>query len=324
MSELHEANRRDAYLAAALNRLALLSRDDRRLELLPTDGLVQGKNNRVVCARYAGRPVVAKFYAGGFQSSVPARLRLQRELTFLHHAQGTGVVPAVVAAFDDVLLLEDLPGEPLDAWLRNRSLQAVPDATAQAIGEAHRRLLALSLTTDECATIERDCFEGETLEQRLDRLLAAARPMAHLAPRTLSAIESVLPELLATPRLLYKYDNNLGNVLVDQDGGFVGLIDFEQCYLGTRWLYLGAVYDCAHALPWDRQAAPVVYQQVPWPALARGLDVGVTPPLVIIAAMLNHWQRVTGLHADGKDAAWWTSRFVARFQAYQQALESTR
>jgi aminoglycoside phosphotransferase (APT) family kinase protein len=147
-----------------------------------------------------------------------------------------------------------------------------------------------------------------------------ARPMAHLAPKTLPAIESALPDLLAGPRMLYKFDNNLGNVLVDQAGGFVGLIDFEQSYVGTRWLYLGAVYDCAHALPWDRQGEPVVYQQLPWLALARGMGVEGTPRRLVIAAMLNHWQRVAGWRRDAPDAAWWVSRFTVRFELYQQAL----
>lgn len=266
--------------------------------------------------------VIAKYYRPDSPSSVAPKLRLRRELAFLRHAQTAGVVPAVVAVRDDSLLLEELPGEPLDAWLRQRSLPAVPEDTTKAIGGAHRRLLALSLTPTACAAVEQDCFESETLEQRIERLLAQARLLAHLAPQTLPAIESALPKLLGGPRLLYKFDNNLGNVLVDQDGGFVGLIDFEQCFIGTPLLYLGALYDCAHALPWDRQAAPIVYQQLPWPALADGLGVAGTPRCVVIAAMLNHWQRVAGRRADAEDAAWWARRFSARFQAFGETLRA--
>jgi hypothetical protein len=285
--------------------------------------LIQGKNNCVAREQYDGRLVIVKTYRGDSPSTVPPELRRHRELTFLRHAQASGIVPAVVAVRDDSLLLEELPGEPLDGWMRRRSLNSAPDHTTKAIGEAHRRLLALPLTEDECAVIERDCFAGESLEQRIDRLLAKARRLAHLASNSLPLIESALPDLLAGPRLLYKFDNNLGNVLVDQDGGFVGVIDFEQCFIGTPLLYLGALYDCAHALPWDRQAAPIVHQQLPWPALADGLGVAGAPRLVVIAAMLNHWQRVAGWRQDGPDAAWWSSRFTVRFQVYEKTLSTS-
>jgi aminoglycoside phosphotransferase (APT) family kinase protein len=282
----------------------------------------QGKNNRVLRVIHEGRPAIAKFYHLDSPSPVPPTMRRRRELTFLQRAAATGVVPAVVAVRADSLLLEELPGQPLDAWLRERSLRSAPAGTTKAIGEAHRQLLTLPLNDVELAVVERDCFEGATLEQRITRLLAEARGWAHFAPDSLPVIEAALPELLAGPRMLYKFDNNLGNVLVDERGGFVGLIDFEQCYLGTRWLYLGAVYDCAHALPWDRQAAPVVYQQLPWPALAAGLGVEGTPRLVVLAAMLNHWQRVAGWRPAAADAAWWANRFTARFQEYQRALRA--
>ena len=76
--------------------------------------------------------------------------------------------------------------------------------------------------------------------------------------------------MLKEQRTLYKYDNNLGNVLVNENG-FVGFIDFEECFVGTETIYLGAIFDCLHKIPW-RTSDLHAYECPTWESIKQGYE----------------------------------------------------
>jgi len=323
----------DPYIVEALTAAERFATVEPRFRLDEHLLIPQGDNNRVLRGTFDGCPVIAKFFGDGYKSNTPAKLRKARELAFLCQASCTGLVPEIVAEQGYLVLLQMIEGQPLESFMRARRALSAPPEIATAIGAAHRVFSSLHLTPGVLKKIETVCFNSQTLEDRIDRLLGMSSKAASMAcfgaleEETVRLVDAALPQLLAGPRVLYKYDNNLGNVLVDDGGHLCGFIDFEQCYIGTPMLYLGAICDCAHALPWGEQAELQVYQKLPWEALAEGygssfLAHNETLSLVLISAMLNNWIRVSDVFGRSNKRSWWAPRLSARFSAYMQAFEA--
>jgi hypothetical protein len=319
----------DQYREEALRAARSFAAKDPCLKLDADAEFLQGKNNQVLGGAYDGEAVVIKYYGDGYKSRTPARIRKQRELAFLRNAKCVRTVPTVLAEDDQLAVLQRIEGEPLAAMMGKQGIRSAPPGIASQIGTVHRLLFDLHLESGSVLEIESSCFESESLGERLDNLLAAAEGYAEhdqfrdIAIETLQTIKAAMPEILSGPRVLYRYDNNLGNVLTDSNWELCSLIDFEQCFIGTPILYLGAVFDCAHAIPWGDHTGFEVFQQLPWNALASGLalaNLSESMRLVTIAAMLNHWMRVSDILERQPDAQRWIPRFKSRFQVYLRML----
>jgi hypothetical protein len=319
----------DPYTNEAIASARQFEIDEPRFKLVdlhPT----QGKNNRVLRGTFDGAPVVLKYYGDGFKSSTPSALRKLREITFLRHAHGTGFVPGLLAKTDRLVVMELIEGEPLAIQLRRMGLRSATAETALQIGAAHRTLSDLHLESAKILEIESACFGGITLGERIENLLEGAAGfsgrdlLGGVEKNSLEKIRDLSSVFLSEPRVLYRYDNNLGNVLVDTNGQLLSLVDFEQCFVGTPTLYLGAIFDCAHAVPWSKKTEPGIFQQLPWEALAEG--VGIDPSagtmqLIVVAAMVNHWIRILDVQENHPDLTAWIPRLRPRFAAYLKALD---
>ena len=205
----------DPYLEEALAAAEGFAAIGSRFRLDDCPLLPQGDNNRVLRGTFDGLPVIAKFFGDGYRSRTSAELRKQRELGSLRQASGTGLVPEIVAEDGCLILLQMIEGQPLDSLMRVQGSRSAQPEIATAIGAAHRVLSSLHLELSALKRIERICFAGESLEDRIDHLLeksveaAALDLFGDLERETIRLIGAALPELIGGPRVLYKYDNNL-------------------------------------------------------------------------------------------------------------------
>ena len=320
---------RDHKMQAAASAAQNLADSDSKFELDLESSMIQGKNNRVLRGTYDSCPVVAKFYCEDSRGGDSRELRKARELAFLHNARNTGFVPRVVAERSSLVLLELIDGIPLETYMQERELSQAPREISAALGIAHKALCTLDIDSKESQSVEK-VFGHEQLDNRICRILQESLRetdkgrFGELERESIQYIQSALPDLAERPRILYKHDNNLGNVIVSAQGRLCGLIDFEHCFLGTRLLYAGAIFDCCHAIPWEAESPPRIYEQLVWKHLVGNFlsaNVDFSMRLVVVAALLNHWIRVGRAFTTGRDTEWWITRFSARFALYMRMLE---
>lgn len=314
----------DPQLDHALLAAQRLAEADPRLTLHPDDSPAQGKNNRVVACAYDGRRAILKHYDHG---RAEATSRRGREVFFLRHHAGSGVVPALLhAETNGPIVIERLPGSALDRLYGDATdTRAFIASTFASLGRAHAALRDVGVARAESADFESAFLGGRSLDARLADRLGLAKAWCSAVPRlrdvggpSLRAIASRLPTVLAGPPRFYLHDQNPSNVLIDGDGR-VGLIDFEMCDLGNDWVMLGATFDCMQMHAWDARVGEA------WRAFLKGFRerstqaVDVLDPADLAAsAALHHWWRVCRGQPQADSP--WMDRFVARFERYNRML----
>ncbi len=325
----------DEYLAHAIRKAQELGKTDGRFSVAPDQDLEQGKNNRVVRGLYDGEPVVLKYYgefgAGGRRHGVPASIRRGRERFFLRACASSGVIPRVMMDdAENVIVMEEVRGVPLErlygcVWKPGR--YELPEITGEEletlsrdIGAAHGRILKVALDDSRLRAFERDFFEGRDLEDHLEDAVADAETICDTVEgfgrperETIELMRSSADVVLARPRALCKKDWNPGNALV-LGGRLSAFIDFEECFVGTDLVYLGAVLDCFSYLRWDALRAG--YESETGRTLTRR-------DLAAVRAMshFNNWKRTVGLWKAGRLDEFWTPRVKIRFAGSDSVLD---
>lgn len=312
----------DPYFGEALWAARAIERQDGRFTVAPDQTGEQGKNNRVVRGFYEERPVIVKYYGDAWKPNVKASVRKGKELFCLTHYASSGVIPEVIAAdWPDVIVMEQIPGVSLQALHGRRREQVNWDALLEtisyAVGQAHGRLVRIGLPETAIRTFEHAFFDGQDLETRMNRVLAQAAALCDTVPElgsvereTIEAVRSKQNLVLEGARMVYKYDLNPANVLIHEDT-FRALIDFEQCYVGTEFVYLGAIFDCLNFLSWD--ALKAGYEtQTGSRAASQNFET------VVVMACYNNWIRTLG-GANG-DLARWLPKLRQRFAKYHALL----
>lgn len=168
-------------------------------------------------------------------------------------------------------------------------------------------------------------FQQESIAKRLADLVSQAQELCQTEglrdfSNTLDTMQRHLPDVLKEDVLLYKYDNNFENMLI-RDADLVGVVDFEQCYLGSETVFLGAILD----------TIPDIYPMFPnrpsWEsvmsayALERGIHIDpVRHARIVAMAMLNHWQRIVERHVQHGHLDGFLVRFRSRFETLNKML----
>lgn len=332
----------DAYLEAAWRRAEEIQHLVPEFRLVNRQKYQQGKNNRIVYGFFSGEPAVLKYYADEFRdNSTKARRRRGKELFFLRHAAYTDVVPRVFcAAFEDLLILEEVPGTTLQA-LHDRKSNSLNwslrlTRLCHSLGSVHAKLATLALDEEGLRLFQHEYCDERNIEVIVEHVLSLGQRICEQAGgfgeaelEGIAFVRSKLADALKEPRILYKYDLNLSNIIVLSDE-VTALIDFEQCYIGTESMYIGAVYDAMHRLPWPPSPGNVECRPaLDWEALSTGYHAQAPQSsalddmdMVLAMAIYNNWVRTTGegRWKDGSDLGVWGQRFLARFKTYQAML----
>ncbi|MDJ0589095.1 MAG: hypothetical protein QNJ72_03740 [Pleurocapsa sp. MO_226.B13] len=317
------------YLRLAYNTAREFERRDSRFCLSQKKPLAQGKNNCIILGYYNDKPVVLKFYNDSLKPN-----SFRRKLTetfFLRHAASTGVVPELVFESDRFIIIEEIAGWSLEKKLSqpNPDLEDWLSKVAIGIGSAHARLGKLSLSEKDCSHFNGLLCGGKALVQTVEEVLEGSSTICREVEvfyglqNTVEYIKEHISIILNEPRIVYRYDNNLGNTIVT-DKGFEKFIDFEDCYEGTRTIYLGAIFDCLHQMPWNVPPWDLtIYQCLPWKYVKYGYELETNEPIdesylqqLIAMAMFNAWLRVIRTWRSGLNLSFWGPRFRKRLDTY--------
>lgn len=243
----------DCYLKLAYDAARKFANYDSRFSISNKKPLPQGNKNRVIRGYYENKPVVFKFYTDLLKPNSFRRKCL--ETLFLEHAAVSGIVPELVLKSDNFILIEEIPGYSLEQKLSrfNFNFKNWLSKVAIGIGSAHACLANLLVSQENISAFYSSCCGGKPLEVTIYETLKTASIICRETEafdgllNTVDYIHEHLTIILNQSRILYKYDNNLGNIIVN-NRGFQKLIDFEECYEGTKAIYLGAVFDCLHQI----------------------------------------------------------------------------
>jgi len=238
----------------------------------------QGNTNYVIFGRCGAERVVFKYFCRGE--------RKEREAFGLRHWAATGLVPRLFAEDGRRLAVIALvPGEFLPA--------PDPELAGRTLGQATARLVQTPLRASVATQFERRFYGGETFEQYYQTIVRASRAIHErvelyadpLYGRSLALVESQLPSLFASERVLYHQDAANAHF---QDSRFTGFFDLEMCRVGTVAMQLGCLYGVCqlngmwphfatgfsqeHGSPWTRQqeeTSRAVFELMVWRYLSH-------------------------------------------------------
>ncbi|GDY11518.1 hypothetical protein LBMAG53_03950 [Planctomycetota bacterium] len=312
---------------AAMDRAREIAANDRDFCLAADQSLIQGKNNRVLCGFYQEQPAVLKYFNDGINK--PNSLgRKSTEAFSLRHFSGINGVPALYAEHDDCLIMERIAGSSFASEITAREngpgIRTFLDRIGSQIGRTYARFSAVTFSPEERVRLTA-VFQQESIAKRLADLVSQAQELCQTEglrdfSNTLDTMQRHLPDVLKEDVLLYKYDNNFENMLI-RDADLVGVVDFEQCYLGSETVFLGAILD----------TIPDIYPMFPnrpsWEsvmsayALERGIHIDpVRHARIVAMAMLNHWQRIVERHVQHGHLDGFLVRFRSRFETLNKML----
>ena len=191
------------------------------------------------------------------------------------------------------------------------------------IGYSHLQELVLQMAEEDTVRYRNQFANGQDLlsqfEDIVEKASDACEAMPELSPvrECIEFVQDRFAVVLPEPRTLFKYDNNTGNVLV-KDGCFAGFIDFEECFIGTHTVFLGAVLDCLHKIPWDGSEL-TVSQCPPWRTIRAGWERCTGQSLnasdlqgAYAMALLNAWRRVAKTLDHARGMEFWGPRHRMR------------
>ena len=319
----------DSYLKLAYKAAREFASYDSRFSISNKKPLLQGNKNRVLRGYYEDKPVVFKFYTDLLKPNYFKRK--STESLFLRHAAATNVVPKLVFESNNFIIIEEIPGCSLEQKFSqiNLNFNNWLSKVAIRIGSAHACLANLLVSQEVFSNYYNLHSHGKTLEQSINDILETSLTICkevenfHGLLNTIDYIYEYLGEILNQPRILYKYDNNLGNIIVN-NRGFQKFIDFEECYEGTKAIYLGAIFDCLHQIPWNQPADKLTIRQcLPWEYIKQGYELYTKEPIssslleqIIAMAMFNAWFRITRTWKANIDMNFWIPRFRKRLETY--------
>ncbi|MEL6164918.1 MAG: hypothetical protein AAFR37_14570, partial [Cyanobacteria bacterium J06628_3] len=303
--------------------------DDSRFSINNKKPLPQGNKNRVLRGYYKDKPVIFKFYTDLIKPNYFQRK--STESLFLRHAAATNVVPKLVFESDNFILIEEIPGCSLEKKFSqfNLNFNKWLSRTAIDIGSAHACLANLLISRETFSGYYELYSHKKTLEQNVNHILETSLTICkelegfHGLVNTIDYINEYLEEIFNQPRIIYKYDNNLGNIIVN-NRGFQRFIDFEECYEGTKAIYLGAIFDCLHQIPWNLPADKLTISQcLPWKYIKHGYELYENELIdsslfeqIVAMAMFNAWFRITRTWKANLDMSFWIPRFRKRLETY--------
>jgi len=290
---------------------ALASRDA-AFEFDHSERLPQGANNRILAGRYEDRPVVFKYFDDRINKPGAAK-RMERERFALRHWRRQAEIPVLEFEGPNYLLIQRFPGRSFSEVLREtpgHAQRALLDRVGAQVGDLYARLAETPLHNLEVDPVA----ECEALLARCEALA----PRFSEGEFTLPYIRAQLPRLVRERPVLYRYDNNFGNLILNHDQ-LVGLVDFEQCYIGTESRMLGAMLD----------TMPEIYPAFPnrpaWPVMRDAYEQRRGQKLddeqmagVLAMAMLNHWQRIHETLEQKGTLDRYLDRFQVRFPVLRQ------
>ncbi|MEI7833359.1 MAG: phosphotransferase [bacterium] len=316
----------------AINCAREITAADKRFILDAEQTIQQGKNNRVLTGVYDGQPAVLKFYDDCINRA-DSRERKRVEAFALAYFQQCPFIPRLLAEYDNAIIMQRVAGNSFTAEItlriNDRDQRTFLEAMGEEIGAAYGHMAAQTLSGDNAIRFCQQSEPARALSARITTLLSRAHTIAnaeeHLRPHmdTIELIRELEPVIQDEPLMLYKYDNNFENILIN-DGHLVALLDFEMCYLGTETLFLGAMLD----------TMPDIYPLFPnrpsWESIWSGYrrtrgtqcEAGMSRQ-IILAAMLNHWHRIIETAEQRNGLAHYAPRFASRFPVLKQMYHST-
>ena len=284
--------------------------------------LVQGLNNRVLSGNYDGGPAVLKYYDDCINKK-GAVTRKGIESFSIQHMAEIVEVPRLYAEFNDCIIMERFVGQSFAARIQPLEYDANTRNFLYRIGtqcgHVYAQIATCDLSDEDRARFIDAFHQGEPLEQRIEDLLITARDLCfHVAEfrdhaETLNIIENSLPTIREEHQIIFRYDNNFGNMLIQNDH-LIGLVDFEQCYLGTETILLGAMLD---TIP---EIYPLFPKRPAWAALKSAYeerrDIVIDDGWfkhIIAMAMMNHWYRIVDMQSRRGTLDGYVTRFKSRF-----------
>jgi hypothetical protein len=317
----------DKFLEIAVSRARRIQADIPEFQLNLDKTHRQGNKNPITCGFYGDVPVVMKYFDDRIRPDSSRRKGI--ESFFLRHVHQCREIPRLVAEFDDCLIMTELPGKPVEEFsAKYKNSEEWILNIGRYMGIVHSKIAKSILTVNQVNEYQNLFFDSRGTDEFFFSILHLARESIKEMPSLstymsdIDAIECLLPDILKEPSILYKYDNNLGNVLATESG-FSGLIDFEECYIGTETIYLGALFDCIHRIPWNADSVTIAQ----WPSWERvregyeaesGLEIGGDYfKLIVLAAKLNAWQRVVRTWQAKRKLDFWEPRHLLKMQTLE-------
>ena len=274
---------------------------------------VQSATNAVLYGTRAGEPVVFKLFERAHR-----KLQDERMLRWL---APSGVVPRLYPYdFDDVLVMEYLPGQMMYEVQAQLTAAATPTALAplyRQVGAALAKLVAHAFTPGDNVDEWRnphtsDPFWNTTFETFFDEVITSSQRAlkAHnLAQpplqQSLANFRAARSEILDQRTFLHVDDVHGANIMVDQ-GKFAGIFDFEMSRLGNELYLLGATLQWA-CLGDQRQWRPMLagYESERGTPLSRE-----TRALVKLFAPFQNWIRFSWYWGSDEQPNWVWQRNV--------------
>jgi hypothetical protein len=292
----------DPYFDAALTEAFRLQSQDNAFALPDLQDFDQGKNNRVLRCTYAGKASVFKYYADGYRENIPAKTRWRREVFCLTHFADSGLVPRIhrVVA-DSVIVMEDFGHDTIASVFAHNSEFSWSESLQTIyfeLGRAHAKLVNVQMPANAVAEFANELSADAIVSARYERLISAAREICAAIPQFTSWAGWSLKLLRAEEEavsgrvLVYKFDQNPANVILC-DGRIRGLIDFEQSFIGTELIFLGATFDALNFQAWDNLSPQC------WDAFKSGYEAQSSSTMptrcfktIVAMAVFNHWLRI--------------------------------
>ncbi len=223
---------RAALAAEAWNQVRDFTSRHPEYTIAPEQSGGQGNTNYVILGKCGAERVVFKYFC---QDE-----RKDREVFGLRHWAASGLVPHLLAEQGRRLIAITLvPGEFLPA--------PEPKLAGRTLGQATARLAQTPLSPALAADFEQRFYEGRSFEQYYMEILQASRAIhervdlyaGSLYGRSLDFVESQLPSLFGSERILYHQDAANAHF---QDSRFSGFFDLEMCRVGTVAMQLGCLW----------------------------------------------------------------------------------
>ena len=332
--------RNDGYFSDALEKALELEKIDSKFKVSEKQHLNQGLNNRVRSCFYEKKTAVLKLYLDGYRENiVKAVKRKGKELFFLNHIRNMKIAPRVINSnYDNILLLEEIKGTPLDRILNNEmTWEKEKGEISHSLGRGFSILTAPPLSKDDRQLFEKKYYESQTVEDisgevlnQAEKLCVSAQGFSNKEKTAIYKIRKEFEKILKEPRILYKYDLNPNNILL-RNNSFKAFIDFEQCYIGTESIFLGTIFDCMHQIPWGQTSGDI--QCIPiydWNLFMQGYQEQSSNKseykycfnTIVLMAIYNNWIRAIEINRkiEGNDLGKRNLRLLTKFEKLQSYL----
>lgn len=152
-------------------------------------------------------------------------------------AQGSSIglaTPRPLAVMDNLLLMEWLPGVPLNHWLEDGEVLGQAGATVRLAAEALSKLHCLQIGRETMRWLESD---WERHSKRADKLHLVAPELAGQVDAVQNEIKSRLDQTDSQPAVFLHGDYKATQLLVD--GGRVSVVDFDRANVGDPAIDVG-------------------------------------------------------------------------------------